>query len=446
MKTPQQQNSDSSKSIAENTCEGTVFYAPPDPFDRKQVVQREVSISTDKEDEHTAMVRDYENALDAAVDQAYNHVMAAPRLGVTVADIDGHTGKWVEDWDKEIEGKRPSSFHTSFGYVIESLTTVLYLPSAPAGVFIQLQGVRGGTRPDIILYNESGDIAWLDITASESKKHILAKEGSWKGKHHASEVTYKSLTDDDIEVMKENKDNDNPAGFNAEALKEQLARAEVLNQIRNKRWFQVGGDLDAKYKSWKISHTSLYETKQNAMLDLLIDAFGLDIKKYGTDSSAFESDGKKAFRAQAPHIIRALGLNCSTYGFASGGRNQGRSWLQVHDPSAPHSMDEKELNQSEERLNELTERIAASELATESSGRKKRPKSAMAVEEETDDEEPAPKLRRSSRIAKRSGTATASVAAESEPHYTGDDTELEMAGGGPATHFTTSDWDIGDED
>lgn len=368
MKTPQQQqHNDTTNSIAENTGEGTVSYAPPDPFGREQVTQREVSESEHDDDDDREAVVAFENAFNTAVQQAHHHVIAAPRLGA-LANLDGHTSKWVEDWTAAMNGNAPGSLATSFGYAIESLTTMVYLPAAPQGMTIQLQGVRGGTRPDLILRGDNGDIAWMDITASASAGHIWDKVG-WDQQPHVSEVTYPSLAMEHRQLMVNNNNEEAPVGFDAGDFEEQIQQAIALRDLRRERWQDIGPELLNAYRDQHPVGRMLAELdprryRQNPMLHAIIAQFNLGIDGPedgpGVGFDAVQDSGAVAeLRRNAPHILRAVGLVPATYGFIGGGALAGEGWLLHNDPNL--AQPEDLVQEEEEEEDVLPEGIVVDE-------------------------------------------------------------------------------------
>ncbi len=317
-----------------------------------KTLQRAVSESHHNADDNRAAALEYENALDQAVQRAHHHVIAAPNLG-DLADLDGHTAKWVEDWQAAVHGNAPGSLATSFGYAIETLATMVYLPAAPAGMSHQLQGVRNNTRPDVILMNEAGDVSWLDITASASAGHIWNKDG-WGDRPHVSEVTYPSLQPQHRQLMAQNNDVVNPAGFDAAAFADQLAQATALRDFRRERWAELGNNIREAYWalpavaniSAMLANLSPMLHRQNPLLGLLIDRFNLGINPPPGASQVLTNDGGivdtaeiAQLRRMAPNILRALGLGSAPFGFIGGGALAGEAWLLHNDPNLAQPAD-----------------------------------------------------------------------------------------------------------
>jgi Domain of unknown function (DUF4157) len=87
----------------------------------------------------------------------------------------------------------PPFIHAQFGYAVETLVNNS-LPRSMAGLDLMLQFAEGHTRPDIVLLDGHRQVAWLDITASDSEGHILEKDGAgWATRPYVAEILYDSL-------------------------------------------------------------------------------------------------------------------------------------------------------------------------------------------------------------------------------------------------------------
>ena len=307
----------------------------------------------------------YEGLLDTALETAFNHVISAPTLGIKV---DGHTDNWVDDWDNHVKGNKVDLFAASFGYAIESLASNIYLPGAGGDYKPVLQGVRGNTRPDVILQHKGTDVAWYDFTAEANTGHIWKKGPPyWKNQPHASELAYLSLDTNLLTAMEQNTGNKTPKNFNAKAVQEQLQRAKILSEMREKRWDKIG---DKVYERWQDekndfgyvnNNLSPKLFKQSAMMLLLYDHFKLTFTDpiarpkenvFDTDQDVDKKEygDAAAFRKEVPHILIALGFSgTSPYGYNGGSRNRGRSWLLQFDTGIPQMSDIIAMEENEKK-------------------------------------------------------------------------------------------------
>lgn len=137
-------------------------------------------------------------------------MLANPSLGAHAAlstrDNDGHIGQWLREWAAGSAAAFPwAMFHANAGYTIESFATFLSLPDAPVGTYALPQVIKGGTRPDLVLYDQTthAELSWLDITARRSLGHVQEKAGDWLKPEHA-EILYPSFTDSDFALMQAN--------------------------------------------------------------------------------------------------------------------------------------------------------------------------------------------------------------------------------------------------
>ncbi|MEN2399204.1 DUF4157 domain-containing protein [Flavobacterium sp. MC2016-06] len=169
---------------------------------QSSIIQRKISVNVNKNDKYAGDFNSYLNELDSATQKAYFYVIHYPDLRA-YANLDGHTEHWIEAWNNFTVGKEKGQglLKAAFGYAVETLATIIYLPSPGGGLSAELQGIRGGTRPDVILKDGPVDVGWLDITASESEGHVWKKAG-WMAKDlHKGEVSYPSL---DPQIIKHN--------------------------------------------------------------------------------------------------------------------------------------------------------------------------------------------------------------------------------------------------
>jgi hypothetical protein len=211
-----------------------------DASSENSVIQREVTAKFNVEDGYKDAYNNFLGELDKAVMKAYFYALHYPTLK-GYANLDGHTEHWIECWKGYRNGtfKNLSLLKAAFGYAVETLATVIYLPQPGGELTVELQGTRGKTRPDIVLKHGKTDVGWLDITAFDSKGHIW-KKANWLTKQiHLSEVAYPSL---DPAVIIENVHNDRQFDDKTDA-KEMLARVnyyKFMQNIRRKHWQQIG--------------------------------------------------------------------------------------------------------------------------------------------------------------------------------------------------------------
>lgn len=234
------------------------------------VAQRVISEQKNVEDAYKTDFNAYLNELDNATTKAYFYLLHYPTLN-KYKTLDGHTEYWVEVWDGYMKGtfKDLGLLSAAFGYAVESLATLIYLPLPGGGLSISLQGIRKGTRPDVVLKDGSKDVGWLDITASGSKGHIWGKQG-WEGKQiHLGEVTYPSLNP---EVIKDNVQHDRQYDDKTDP-KEVMQRVnyfKFIQNIRRKHWLNIG----EKYFS-KPYNSGDKTQKQKYIRQRLADYLGL---------------------------------------------------------------------------------------------------------------------------------------------------------------------------
>ncbi|NES45775.1 hypothetical protein, partial [Moorena sp. SIO2C4] len=155
--------------------------------------------------------------LDKLVNNLADNILKNP---LRIPDVDGYTKRWIAlvtsftdtykmSGSLDDALKKEPFIYASYGYAVESLTNASIKtnkldPYLPTGMQIVLQGTRGHTRPDLVIKEQltDKDIAWFDITASQSEAHIDQKTGSgWSNRPYVAEVTYPSLTRKSLEEL-----------------------------------------------------------------------------------------------------------------------------------------------------------------------------------------------------------------------------------------------------
>ncbi len=206
-------------------------------------VQRAISVEGHTiNDGKDSKIHDFLDALDKAVLKAYTYIMHVPLLG-DAYNVDGYTDLWIERWNEYNQTGHADLIHAAFGYAVESIATMVYMPDPPAGMHILLQEPRPGTRPDVILKDDitKEDVAWLDITSDGkgSERHILTAKVLWQKQAHYGEVTYPAVKDSDLISMKSA-----PGHFDDKIDKQEFFRkrmfARYLHQVRMQHWIELG--------------------------------------------------------------------------------------------------------------------------------------------------------------------------------------------------------------
>lgn len=351
-----------------------------------------------KDDIHKPVAISYAKSLDAAVEKAYMHVISCPRIGF---NLDGHTSNWVRKWKKHLNAQRVNLFAGSFGLAVESLASKIYLPPPPSGYDFELQGIREGTIPDVILMKDGYDVSWLDITASESEGHIWEKGPPfWKDQDHASEIVYPSLTESSVCMMEENDGNAAPQDFNLAEFEEKKNETALLADLRaeERAWQKQGLTILLKEQFRNVKRDSAQKLiKQSKAMFALRDYFKLNIendiitynkrKKYYADDAVdnYEEGDAKKLRKDAPFLLSALGIDPKTYGFSESGVSRGIKLLQTYNPGMFQpadlidpvfrddiSSDDSEDDTDADAVNDKKRKLPDSDKADDPGPRKKR--------------------------------------------------------------------------
>lgn len=312
-------------------------------------IQREVeNAKYDKTNEaNSALARTFFDAYDVAVQKAYRFVITVPSLGA-YAGVDGRTALWSRLWGDHLAGKRPKLLAASFGYVIESLVTFSpdFRPTPPGGCSVLPQFVSGGTRPDLVLTLTKGgkQVAWLDLTASESADHIFEKE-DWSSKIAIyAEVTYPSLTLAAMALMKQNKDN--KGALSVEEFQKRQLAAQQEYEKKKTFWIETGKNFRVStLKPKQIIGSLTWETspeKGRAFIVAKLQEYfetPIDIKL-------------------VPSILIAMGVNPVTWQFTTGTNQSvkaGEAWLIDNAPLPEETESETEESGTEVKGMDLEE-------------------------------------------------------------------------------------------
>jgi hypothetical protein len=176
--------------------------APGTLLPRSSTIQRvPVSYRTSTSGQpYEPSVLNFVQKLDALVQEARSVALNWPAF----ANENGYLGLWHGAASSFFGNPHPyllpPFFHARFGYAIETIASK-QLNSVEYGLTVSLQVNAGMTRPDIVLVLAPyGEVAWIDITASNDTGHIKKKGGTgWTTRPFVYEITYPSL--DPIEIM-----------------------------------------------------------------------------------------------------------------------------------------------------------------------------------------------------------------------------------------------------
>jgi hypothetical protein len=279
------------------------------------VQRRVISETTKTSTTDTSAISSFVQQLNTAMQQAYLYVLHVPELGAH-ANLDGYTERWAELYRDYKQNKPAPLIAAAFGYAIESLTTLVYLPNAPAGMVIELQGPRSGTRPDVILKRGTVDLAWLDLTAdsASSRGHIWEKVG-WQDVQHTAELGYPPLDLSQINPTPNYTDNVDLGAFKKREhwiKKQQGIRRHLWGNLRN-TFQRTGKRLDP------IIAEREYPKRIMAKLS---DYFKVPLDPTSNDD-----------QATAASLLTVMGVDPKTWKLMNSvSRARGESFLLQHDP------------------------------------------------------------------------------------------------------------------
>ncbi len=162
---------------------------------------------------------------------------------------------WVQAASDYLDGKGVGDFiYTRYGYAVEELTNIdllSYTYNLDPDYRVELQVTAGSTRPDIVVYKNDINCAWIDITSKKSEGHIMKKAGDgWKSMPVVAEVMYPELDVTSITAT----GSDTVAGRSA-AWRVMRRKSEKENEIFN---YMVGNvDRSMMYITDKARYSAL---------------------------------------------------------------------------------------------------------------------------------------------------------------------------------------------
>lgn len=299
---------------------------------RRPIVQRQIENATfnTNDEEKISAAKAFFALVDQATQAAYQYVVNVPSLGV-LAELDGRTSLWHRLWTEFVQGGKPKMMAAAFGYAVESLVsnpTSPYAAKIPVGFSVTCQYTSGGTRPDLVLRVQKGttEVAWIDLTASNSANHIFSKD-SWDNKVAIyAEVTYPSLDPATLALMVQNKDSTGPVS--TEEFEKRQKIAQAVYEQRKQHWLEMGKKLQYS----KLA-SSIGRSREEQRINPSIRQTFIAHKLQQTFGSAEIPDEK-----MVPSILAALGLLASSWGYTTGtsqSEKAGEAWLVDNDPSLP---------------------------------------------------------------------------------------------------------------
>lgn len=107
--------------------------------------------------------------------------------------------EWYDAADLFLKtGSIHSFIYARYGYAVEEYVNSKIISQKikpPRGYKVCLQVTHGGTRPDIVVMTEDNkELAWMDITNSNSEEHIFNKAGNWENaRGYIAELLYPDL-------------------------------------------------------------------------------------------------------------------------------------------------------------------------------------------------------------------------------------------------------------
>ncbi|GIH99389.1 hypothetical protein [Planobispora takensis] len=259
--------------------------------------------------------------VDRATQNAYLHAVSVPSLG-PLTGLNGYTRRWGEMWAEFLQGKPVMCMAACFGYVIETFVSDQrsgFAHRVPDGYTVTPQITHGGTRPDLVLAEKSGrEIAWVDLTASQSVDHIFAK-ANWPGQISIfAEVTYPSLDSQALTLMRQNKDN--KGTLNQQDFDQRMKEAAETYERLRREWLSIGEIMSLKFLRDEIGRP---------LADQRLDP-GIRQNHIAEELRWYFNLPSAPDMKLVPSILTALGVQPASWGFTTGfpvSQRAGETWL-----------------------------------------------------------------------------------------------------------------------
>nr|WP_315249101.1 hypothetical protein [uncultured Duganella sp.] len=277
-------------------------------------VQREVLVDRKGTAAAPGGMSQFVKSFDEAVYKAYQYVLHVPGMG-KYKDMDsGHIARWLELWQTYERTRVPDPMMAAtFGYAVETLATLVYMPPAPDGCHLELQGGRGNTRPDVVLKRGTTDIGWLDITTKAMGGHIWDKAGWDASRLYLVEIGYPSMELAHFAPTANYDDNVDETAF-----RKRNYWMSQQQKVRRVVWRALGStEFPApRRQAWS---PTLEQSRRSEAIAKISRYFNVQLDE-DTAASA----------------LYAMGRNPKSYGFSNScSRARGESFLMQYDPHLP---------------------------------------------------------------------------------------------------------------
>jgi hypothetical protein len=259
----------------------------------------------DASDPHATAINAFIESVKAAIDKAYQYILKTPHLGV-LANLDGHTEHWVLTWNTYLKTGTSQLAAAAFGYAIESMVSVKGSPFRvvpPGGYDIAFQAVKGMTRPDIVLTHGGAEVAWFDLTASDSPLHIFTQKTGWEHRTNIAEITYPSTCITMLQSIATTLSTGDAADFD---------EATIYREIQFQRFHEK--QLRKRFKEMGLNLKKIFVGKMPSKREVGGDEQCRKWTKKNLHARG-PFHGLTLTDEQVTAILYALGLNPMTYGF-----------------------------------------------------------------------------------------------------------------------------------
>ncbi|MCU0499468.1 MAG: hypothetical protein MUF87_19125 [Anaerolineae bacterium] len=263
---------------------------PYSDFDEKQETPERQALQT------------YVNKLDEAVMEGYQGIVTLDFMNWDMK-YDGYVKLLQQRWrlhqKDALDENRLKLLPANAGYAIESFATRFKVPDGEAGKLSwQSQVADGATRPDIVVFWEGKEFAWIDLTSYQSREHIFKKDsGKWKTMLYVQEITYPGFKVDDF------------VDLQAKSIPKPNTNLEKAMEEYNQR--------TAKFREQRDMEKQMIRDIANLVLETIPHTQKKDYKaRKNMIRESLNKQYNKVLRPKdAASFLQFAGINTKTFGF-----------------------------------------------------------------------------------------------------------------------------------
>lgn len=193
--------------------------------------------------------------------------------------------------------------YTRYGYAVEEYFNMnIYNIPFPMGWSVETQVSHGSTRPDVVIYYQGQEYAWLDITSCVSVGHIFGKAGAgWRDRPFVAELLYPMMETEKIILQGGCGIAQRAGALHATRMVSMRKRALLMHMV--------------ECTDRALERMNVFDVEPKDIVLLFSNAFGIDFYQINNRQIAIKTIlkiYKMADSARYPHKARQL-LNTDFY-------------------------------------------------------------------------------------------------------------------------------------